>query len=87
MEILIQPDIPSRPALLDQVVGYGIEREYDVERVSQTDSEGSNDSYSSGSGQDMDVDIQHQYNSANQNLEEEKEPVVDKLEKTNRDFF
>ena len=72
MEILIQPDIPFRPALLDQVVDYGIEGEYNIERVSQTDSGHSNDSYSSGSGQDMDVDIQHQYNSANENLEKTK---------------
>ena len=45
---LVQPDIPSRRALLDQVVDYRSEREYDVERASQTDSENSNDSYSSG---------------------------------------
>ena len=57
MQRLVQPEIPTRPALFDKFVGYGIEREYDVERVSQTDSEHSNDSYSSSSGQDMGVDI------------------------------
>ena len=35
----------------------------------------------------MYVDIQHQYNSANENLEEQKEPVFDKLEKRNRDLI
>ena len=72
MERLVQPNIPSRCALLDEVIDYGNEREYDVERISQIDSVDSNDSISSGPGQDIDVDIQHQYNSANENLEEEK---------------
>ena len=73
---------------MEEVVDYANEREYDVQRVSQTDSEHSNRSYSSGLSQDLDLDIEHQYNFGNENFkEEEKEPVVDKLEKRKKDLF
>ena len=67
------------------VIDYGNDMEYDIERVSQSGSV-DNNSYSSGSSQDMKIDTRINEEQKDQ-IEESIEPIIDKLEQSNRDHF
>ena len=68
------------------VIDYGNDMEYDIERVSQLGSEGDNNSYLSGSSQEMEIDTRINEKQTDP-IEESKEPIIDKLEQINRDHF
>ena len=73
-------------SLKRDVIDYGNDMEYDIERVSQSGSEDDNNSYSSGSNQEMEIDTRIN-EEQNDPKEESKEPIIDKLEQRNRDHF
>ena len=54
--------------------------EYDIERVSQSGSEDDKNSYSSDSSQEIEIDTRINEEQKDQ-IEESKEPIIDKLEK------
>ena len=69
--------IPKR-----NVIDYGNDMEYDIERISQSGSEDDNNSYSSGSCQEMEIDTLINEKQTDP-IEESKESIIDKLEQTN----
>ena len=73
-------------SLKRDVIDYGNDMEYDIERVSQSGSEDDNNSYSSGSSQEMEIDTRINEEQKDP-IEESKEPIIDKLEQRNRDHF
>ena len=73
-------------SLKRDVIDYGNDMEYDIERVSQSGSEDDNNSYSSGSSQEMEIDTRINEEQKDP-IEESKEPIIDKLEQRNRYHF
>ena len=73
-------------SLKRDVIDYGNDMEYDIKRVSQSDSEDDNNSYSSGFSQEMEIDTRINEEQKD-SIEESKEPIIDKLEQRNRDHF
>ena len=77
--------IEEKYSLKRDVIDYGNNMEYDIERVSQSGSEDDN-SYSSGFSQEMKIDTRINEEQKDP-IEESKEPIIDKLEQRNRDHF
>ena len=73
-------------SLKRDVIDYGNDMKYDIERVSQSGSKDDNNSYSSGSSQEMEIDTKINEEQKDP-IEESKEPIIDKLEQRNRDHF
>ena len=68
------------------VIDYGNDMEYAIGRVSQSGSEDDNNSYSSGSSQEMEIDTRINEEQKDP-IQESKEPIIDKLEQRNWDYF
>ena len=65
---------------LNDTIDYGNNMEYEINMVSQTDSEANNSSYTSDSSQDMDVDIKNHMKSGDNCVEEEQTSIFYSLE-------
>ena len=73
-------------SLKRDVIDYGNGMEYDIERVFQSGSEDDNNSYSSGSSQEIKIDTRINEKQTDP-IEVSKKPIIDKLERRNRDHF
>ena len=69
-------------SLKRDVIDYGNDMEYDIERVSQSGSEDDNNSYSSGSSQEIEIDTR--INEKQSDPIEESKKIIDKLVQRNR---